>query len=83
MKEIKETLRIKKIERKWNDELLGLETFLTLEHLQIDSENTIRRVTLAFDAEDAEELLERSFAISIRDAPQKPGKQKKFDAEDD
>jgi hypothetical protein len=77
MEKLEETLRIIKIERKWNADELGLETFLTLEHLPIDSENVVRRVVLAFDAEDAEELLDRSFKITIVDAPRKGGRQQK------
>lgn len=78
MKEVKETLRIKKIERKWNDEVQGLETFLTLEHLPTDTDTTIRRAVLAFDSEDAEELLDRAFVVRISDAPQGPGKQERI-----
>lgn len=77
MEKLEETLRIAKIDRKWNDDEMGLETILTLKHLPIDSENTIRSVVLAFNAEDAEELLDRSFKITIMDGPRRPGRQQK------
>lgn len=79
-------MSIKKIDRKWSDELQGLETFLTLEHIPADPGAAVRRVVVLFDVRDAgeltdEELLDRTFVVKITDAPRRPGKQKKVDDE--